>query len=331
MGAGYTRKVAAAAVLGSTGLTLAGTALWGVLFTEAKLARRWVGDPTGDPPDDDAVYGFSEGPPISFAMLGDSSAAGLGCEYPHETPGARIASGLAAIAELPVRLTNVSVVGAMSADLDGQVTLALEAKPEVALIMIGVNDVTHRVRSSIAVAQLGDAVRRLRAANCQVVVGTCPDLGTIEPVLQPLRFLARRWSRQLAATQTIVAVEAGGRTVSLGDLLGPEFSAAPHEMFSPDRFHPSAAGYASAAMAMLPSVCAALGYWPAAEAEPEAFRGEGMRPIAVAAVEAVEEPGTEVAPAGAGKAGGSRSPWALMRHRRREQLPDVVEVRSSAA
>lgn len=325
------RRVATAAVLGSTGLTLAGTALWGVLFTEAKLARRWVGSPTAEPPDDDALYGFCEGPPISFAILGDSSAAGLGCDHPHETPGARIASGLAAIAEVPVKLTNVARVGAVSADLEGQVTAALEAKPEVALIMIGVNDVTHRVRSSIAVAQLAEAVRRLRAAGCQVVVGTCPDLGTIEPVLQPLRYLARRWSRQLAASQTIVVVEAGGRTVSLGDLLGPEFSAAPHEMFSPDRFHPSAAGYASAAMAMLPSVCAALGYWPAAEAEPEAARGEGMRPIAEAAVEAVEEPGTEVAPAGAVKAGGGRNPWALMRHRRREQLPEVVEVRSSAA
>jgi lysophospholipase L1-like esterase len=332
LGAGYTRRVATAAVVGSTGLTLAGTALWGVLFTEAKLARRWVGTPTTEAPDDDATYGFCEGPAISFAVLGDSSAAGLGCDHPHETPGARIASGLAAIAEVPVTLTNVSKVGAQSTDLAGQVTLALEAKPEVALIMIGVNDVTHRVRSSVAVAQLAEAVRRLRAANCQVVVGTCPDLGTIEPVLQPLRYLARRWSRQLAAAQTIAVVEAGGRTVSLGDLLGPEFSAAPHEMFSPDRFHPSATGYASAAMALLPSVCAALGYWPVEETAPDAARGEGVLSIAEAAVEAVEEPGTEVAPVGAGRTpAGGRSPWALIRHRRREQLPEVVEVRSSAA
>ncbi len=330
MAAGYTRRVATAAVLGSTGLGLAGTALWGVLFTEAKLARRWVGSPTTEPPEDDAVYGFCPGPEISFAMLGDSSAAGLGCQHPYETPGARIAAGLAAIAEVPVKLTNVSKVGAQSADLADQVTRALEAKPEVALIMIGANDITHRVRSSIAVGQLADAVKRLRKEGVQVVVGTCPDLGTIEPVLQPLRYLARRWSRQLAAAQTIVVVEAGGRTVSLGDLLGPEFSAAPHEMFSPDRFHPSAMGYASAAMAMLPSVCAAIGYWPVEESAPDASRGEGVRSIAAAAVEAVEEPGTEVAPVGAVKAGG-RSPWALMRHRRREQLPDVVEVRSSSA
>ena len=70
-------------------------------------------------------------------------------------------------------------------------------------------------------AHLADAVRALRAAGAEVVVGTCPDLGTIQPIQPPLRWLARRWSRQLAAAQTIAVVEAGGRTVSLGDLLGP--------------------------------------------------------------------------------------------------------------
>ena len=58
------------------------------------------------------------------------------------------------------------------------------------------------------------------------MVGTCPDLGTIRPIAQPLRAYARRLSRELAAAQTIAVVAAGGRTVSLGDLLGPEFATA---------------------------------------------------------------------------------------------------------
>ena len=127
--------------------------------------------------------------------------------------------------------------------------------------MIGANDVTHRVRPPVAVRHLDHAVSRLHELGAEVVVGTCPDLGTVEPVPQPLRWIARRASRQLAAAQTIAVVEAGGRTVSLGDILGPEFAASPSEMFGPDRFHPSVAGYASAAAAMLPSACAALGVW----------------------------------------------------------------------
>ena len=37
-----------------------------------------------------------------------------------------------------------------------------------------------------------------------------------------------------------------------------DFEAAPAVLFGPDRFHPSARGYAKAAGALLPSVCAAL-------------------------------------------------------------------------
>jgi hypothetical protein len=133
-----------------------------------------------------------------------------------------------------------------------------------------------------------------------------------------------------------VVVEAGGRTVSLGDLIGPEFTAAPHEMFSPDRFHPSALGYSAAAMAVLPSVCAALGYWPDAEQPPDPNRDEGLLPVAVAAVAAVERPGTEVAPHddGVDRAGGLRGPWVLLRHRRRTELPEAespAETESSQA
>ena len=55
--------------------------------------------------------------------------------------------------------------------------------------------------------------------------GTVPDLGTIQPIPQPLRAYARWQGRSLARAQTMATVSAGGRAVSLGDLLGPVFSA----------------------------------------------------------------------------------------------------------
>jgi hypothetical protein len=209
-------------------------------------------------------------------------------------------------------------VGARSSDLPGQVDAVEDHRPDVAVIMIGANDVTHRVKPPTAVRHLDHVVRRLRDRGTEVVVGTCPDLGTVEPVPQPLRWIARRSSRQLAAAQTIVVVEAGGRSVSLGDILGPEFAASPSEMFGPDRFHPSVAGYASAAAALLPSVCAALDVWfgGVREALPDLDRGEGVLPVALAAVEAADEAGTEVAGAQVGgRDRGPRGRWALLRHR----------------
>ena len=324
---------------GGGGIGLIGAGAAGLITAEAKLARRTIGQPKGRPPLGDGVYGHVPSAPtwglapLRLAMLGDSSAAGLGVHDAHETPGALIAAGLAQASWRPVQLHCVAEVGAESRHLEGQVhrVLLRHPAPDIAVIMIGANDVTHQVKPQAAVRLLDQAVRQLRAADVEVVVGTCPDLGTIEPVSQPLRWLARRWSRQLAAAQTIAVVEAGGRTVSLGDILGPEFAARPRDLFGPDRFHPSVEGYASAATALLPSVCAALnqGYDAERGEQPDARRGEGIRPVALAAVEAVDAAGTEVAATQV--AGNDRGPlgrWALLRHRKRAEVPEVAETDS---
>ncbi|MZE80041.1 SGNH/GDSL hydrolase family protein [Streptomyces sp. SID5475] len=290
------RRIAAAAAYGGGGAGLLGGAAVGLLLAEMRWARRLVGVPDGEPPRADGCYGasfalLSDREPLRLGFLGDSTAAGQGVHRARETPGALLASGLAAVAERPVLLRNVALSGAMSGDLDRQVSLLLADRtqvPHTCVIMIGANDVTNRVPAAQSVRLLSDAVRRLREAGCQVVVGTCPDLGTIEPVYQPLRWVARRLSRQLAAAQTIGVVEQGGRTVSLGSLLGPEFEANPRELFGPDNYHPSAEGYATAAMAVLPTLCAALGLWP--EERLDVSRAEGILPVAQAAARAASAP-----------------------------------------
>ncbi len=196
-----------------------------------------------------------------MVILGDSSAAGYGVHRPRETPGALLADRRVPAAAPPgAPATATRWSARMSAGLRHQVDAALERKPDLAVILIGGNDVTHRTPLQHRRAP----PRRRRARGCarparEVVVGTCPDLGAIQPIQPPLRWLARRWSRQLAAAQTVAVVEAGGWTVSLGDLLGPRFAAEPTRMFAADRFHPSAEGYAVAAAALLPTVLAALG------------------------------------------------------------------------
>lgn len=331
---GVAKRVAAAAALGGGGIgVLTGGAI-GLIVAEAKLARRAIGPAKGDPPRADGVYGAWYATPgvevIRMAVLGDSSAAGYGVTESARTPGALLASGLAEAANSPVRLHNVAKVGGQSSDLGWQLERVLASAPDgqaphVVMIMIGANDVTHRVKVAESVRFLGDAVRRLRAAGTEVIVGTCPDLGTIRPVAQPLRRLARRWSRQLAAAQTVEVVSAGGRTVSLGSLLGPEFDARPEDMFGPDRFHPSAEGYAAAAMALLPSIAAAIGRWPdAAAGQPdilEPARGEARMPLARAAVLAARHGGTEV---GREVGSAARAGWGILRHRRRQQIAEPV-------
>jgi lysophospholipase L1-like esterase len=324
---GHARRVAAAAAYGGGGLGLAGVAAYGLLLGQARLARRAIPRATASPPDGDGLYGADlPGEPLTLALLGDSSAAGYGVGVAGETPGALLAAGLAPMLGRPVRLVCRAVVGARSAGLDPQVNSVLREKPAVTVVMIGGNDVTNRVRAQDAVRHLDRVVRRLRSAGSEVVVGTCPDLGTIKPIQPPLRWVARRASRILAAAQTIAVVEAGGRSVSLGDLLGPEFLAAPGHMFSADRFHPSAAGYAAAAAALLPSVAAALGHFDGGDDAPSRARGEGVLPLAQAAVEAADAAGTEVAPTVlAGRDRGTMGRWVQLRHRIRTFTTTPVE------
>jgi lysophospholipase L1-like esterase len=318
------KRIATAAALGGGGAVGAGVLFYGLVLGQALLARKTIPTVQGPPPRADGTYGaHCSGDPIRLVVLGDSSAAGYGAERPSETFAAAVAAGLSEQTDRPVWMRCVAVVGSESKGLSPQVEVALRHRPDVAVICIGGNDVTHRVNTHTAIRHLVQAVRTLRGAGIEVVVGTCPDLGTIRPIQPPLRWLARRWSRQMATAQTVAVVEAGGRTVSLGDLLGELFYADPDRMFSIDRFHPSGAGYLAAAQAVLPTVVAALAEPAGVNVpRPALAAGEGVRTLQQAAAEAVDRPGTEVSAAQV--AGHDRGPggrWAELRHRVWHRLP----------
>src|ERR671927_149505 len=65
---------------------------------------------------------------------------------PRHTIGALLAAGLAEQLRRPVQLRCFAVVGAESAELPPQVERAIAMHPDLAVIMVGGNDVTHRRR-----------------------------------------------------------------------------------------------------------------------------------------------------------------------------------------
>ena len=232
-----------------------------LLRRQAAVARRLIGKPLGEEAlDADKKYKKKYGATLDLLLVGDSIAAGLGAELPKETLGARLATRLAKATHRTVRLRTVARVGSESSMLAAQLaTLPASYRPDVAVIVVGGNDVTHRVPVAESVRHLEAAIAALRDRGAAVVVGTCPDLGALRPVPQPLRALGSRASRQLAQAQGVAAVRAGAHAVSLAHVVGPFFITNPDEMFSLDRFHPSATGYKRTAKALLPSLLAALG------------------------------------------------------------------------
>lgn len=232
-----------------------------LLHRQARIARRRIGKPLGeDAIDADRIWSRRyDGVPVELAVFGDSIAAGLGAGHRKDTLGGRLAKGIARSLRRPVRLHTAAVVGAESSMLVEQLdALSADYVPDVAVIVVGGNDVTHRVPIAAATAHLVEAIGRLRGRGAEVVVGTCPDLGALRPVPQPLRVLGSRLSRQLAHAQGEAAAGAGAHVVSLGSAVGPFFVSQPDEMFSLDRFHPSALGYRRTADALLPAVLSAL-------------------------------------------------------------------------
>jgi len=249
----------AAALAALTGGSLAARQ---VLRFQATLARKTIGKDLGEEAHRaDRTYKKKYGDRIELLVLGDSIAAGLGAETPRQTLGAHLAKRLAKQTRRSVRLHTAAIVGAETSMLRAQLAgLPSGYRPDVAVIIVGGNDVTHRVKLSSSVGQLVEAVEALQAGGCEVVVGTCPDLSALPSVPQPLRALAGRSSRQLAEAQRAAVTELGARSVALAQVAGPFFLAQPDEMFAIDRFHPSGAGYRRTAKALLPSVLMAVGH-----------------------------------------------------------------------
>ena len=245
----------------------------GLLTQQAKIARKIIPKPTARPYEGDGLYRPGARLPepwragmtadISLMVFGDSLAAGLGADSVHELPGVLVARGLAEESGLNVRLSIKAIVGATSKGLPGQVEAMqiAQGRPDVSVILIGGNDITARNAIGPSARRLGEAVKALVDGGSHVVVGTCPDLGIIKPVPQPLRSIMATLSRRLAAAQAVQVRKAGGVAVSLAEALAPEFHRRGESLFSPDRFHPNSAGYELAAGLLLPSVCVALGVW----------------------------------------------------------------------
>ncbi|GAA2685377.1 MULTISPECIES: SGNH/GDSL hydrolase family protein [Actinoplanes] len=200
-------------------------------------------------------------PPLRLVLLGDSAAVGVGVEWLSDTVGGQLArlmaDGSPETGPRHVLLSSVGVAGSRSTDLSTQVARALlGTRPDVAVVLIGSNDATSARAPEEAAGHLGQAVRRLRSAGVQVVVGTCPDLGAMRSLAPPLRQIAGLIGRRMAKAQARAVAEAGGTVVDLAAETGAVFRADAGTLCY-DGFHPSADGYRVWAHALYPAVARA--------------------------------------------------------------------------
>jgi lysophospholipase L1-like esterase len=190
--------------------------------------------------------------PLRLVLLGDSIAYGTGAAHAGHTLGARLTAFLNEDG-FDVDLHVLAVPGAVSAQLAGQVRRAEPLGADLAVVVIGANDLARFVPPEQAAADLATAVAALRAAGTDVVVVPAPDMSSVPFVPPAFRPLVQAACAQLQGRQALVTEAAGGTVARVAAEVGRAFASDP-AMFSADRFHPSSAGYAHIAAALAPYV-----------------------------------------------------------------------------
>ncbi len=233
-----TIALAAAGAVASTGTAYLGAR--NLLVGQATQARTIIPKSWDVPPRADGVYTPGGGPvqrwqrgvtfDLHLMIFGDSTATGYGCEQRRGSAGVLLARGLAEHTGKRIRLSTKAIVGATSKGVCSQVDAMFVAgpPPDAAVMMLGANDITALNGISQSAHRLALAVRKLRARGAVVVVGTCPDLGVITAIPQPLRSLAQH---SVACASPVPrpprCSAAGGVPVPLAHLLAPQFRTRP--------------------------------------------------------------------------------------------------------
>jgi len=192
---------------------------------------------------------------LRLAVLGDSIGYGQGARRPDDRLGPRLAAVLSAEG-FAVELHVLAVPRSTSADLAAQVRRAAPLGIDLAVVVVGANDLARFVPPAEAARQLAGAVAGLQATGSDVVVVPAPDMSVVPFVPPAFRALVQGACSMLQRQQEEVARAAGAGFADMGPEVGAAFAADP-ALFSADRFHPSPAGYALIAEALAPHVVAA--------------------------------------------------------------------------
>ncbi|MCA1839722.1 MAG: SGNH/GDSL hydrolase family protein, partial [Actinobacteria bacterium] len=182
-----------------------------------------------------AEFGDQGAPPMHLVVIGDSTAVGVGTHNPNETYPWIIADDLGK--KLRVRLDVVARSGARMQDLAEFVPRANAFNPDLVLIGLGGNDVTHLTSMKRVADLLAHAVGALSDADTKVVICLGPPFDS--PIFEtPLAQIIHWRVNRINETIRKVARSRGVPIIDLPAGLGDRFARDPKRYYSADTFHP---------------------------------------------------------------------------------------------
>jgi lysophospholipase L1-like esterase len=220
-------------------------ALATTLAAEVVAARRHRFLPAADPPlEISGTIGPEDGEPLTLVVLGDSSVAGVGAEAAEDTLTYGVAKALSD--QYRVSLHALGVSGSrLNHVVCDQLPQVEGLDPDIVLVCVGTNDVTHGTTVREARRQLRllvDGLARF-APNARVIVSGLPPAETSAAFHRPLRDLLGLRALLFTRLYRAELTPQGISVFDIAKLTKAAFSGK-REMFSADLFHPSSAGYA---------------------------------------------------------------------------------------
>lgn len=185
------------------------------------------------------VEGYG-GVALRLLVAGDSSAAGIGARSQDEALALPLARALAQRLNSAVRWQLVAETGLTSEGLLHKLMHGHVLPADVAIVVVGVNDITKEVPLQHALRKRGEIADwlRLHAKVRHVVFPAAPDMDRFPALPQPLSWLAGKLSRRNNEAQARWA--ATQPAVSHAAMEGVTHRA----LFAEDGFHPAPALYA---------------------------------------------------------------------------------------
>lgn len=179
---------------------------------------------------------------VRFAALGDSLTEGIGDPVPGGWRGwaALLAPGLGA-GEQQVDFRNFAVAGALSGDVrEHQAAEAAAFRPDIASVVVGVNDTLRRSFDIRSLAARLDEVCALLAGGGSVLLTAClPDPGTALGLPGPLRRPLARRQRAVNAVVHALSHRYDAVHLHASDRSWVE----DRSLWSVDRLHPAERGH----------------------------------------------------------------------------------------
>lgn len=191
----------------------------------------------------EGVCGAGRARLLRLLVAGDSSAAGVGVATQADALAAQLARRLATLRRGVVRWQLLAQTGARSEDVLHLLMHGRLQAADLAVVVVGVNDITKEVPLQHALRKRGEiaALLRARAGAKHVVFPALPEMERFPALPQPLAWYAGRHARRNNAAQARWAAgQPGVSHVAMDGVLDPA-------LMADDGFHPGAGLYARVA------------------------------------------------------------------------------------